>query len=107
MNIVSEFLAIVKPLYRQYEPRCIINMDETPVYIDMPHRRTIHPKGEKTVDMITSGNEKSRFTVTLTVSADGRVWSGFIILRGLKKVPKCIVPPNVVLTVSNSGTMDG
>ena len=82
-------------------------MDETPVFIDMPHRRTIHPKDDKTVDMITSRNGKTKFTVTLTVSADGNVWPAFIILRGLKKNPKCLVPPNVVLTVSNSGTMDG
>ena len=59
MGIFSEFLSI-KPVFKIYEPRCIINMDETPVYIDMPHRRTIHPIGDKTVDMMTSGNEKTR-----------------------------------------------
>ena len=81
-------------------------MNETPVYVDMPHRRTIHPKGDKTVDMVTSGNEKTRFTVVITASADGRIWPGFMILRGLKKIPKCYIPSNIVLVVSDSGTMD-
>ena len=59
MSIVSDFLAKVKPIYRNFEPRCVINMDETPVYINMPHNRTMHPVGDKTIDIATSGHEKS------------------------------------------------
>ena len=86
MGIVSDFLAKVKPIHLDFEPRCVINMDETPVYIDMPHNITMHPVGDKTIDMATSGYEKIRFTVTITLSADGRVWPAFMILRGLKKI---------------------
>ena len=106
MGIVSDFLAKLKPIHLDFEPRCVINMDETPVYIDMPHNRTMHPVGDKTIDMATSGHEKTRFTVTITVSADGRVWPAFMILRGLKKIPKVNLPSNVILAVAKSGSMD-
>ena len=51
----------------------------------MPHNRTVHPVGDKNIDMVSSGHEKTRFTVTITVSADGSVWPAFMILLGLKK----------------------
>ena len=106
MEKVSDYLKSVRHFSSTYDACNIINMDETPVYIDMPHRRTIHPKGSKTVDMVTTGHEKTRFTVSLTVKADGTVLSAFVIFRGLKKIPKVIKPSNVHIEVSDSGSMD-
>ena len=77
MGIVSNFLA--KVIHLDFETRCVINMDETPDYIDMPDNWKMQPVGDKTYDMATSGHEKTRFTVTITVSADGRVWPVFMI----------------------------
>ena len=74
-------------------------MDEKPVYFDMPHNRTMHPVGDKKIDMAFSGHEKTRFTVTITVSAKSRVLSAYMILRGLKKTPKVKSPSNVILSV--------
>ena len=65
IRIVSDFLAKVKHIHLDFEPRCVTNMDETPVYIDVPHNRTMHPVGDKTIDMVTSGHEKTRLTVTI------------------------------------------
>ena len=56
MRIVVEFLGSVKGLYQTSDTRCIINIDEISVCIDMPHRRTIHTKGDETIDMVTFGN---------------------------------------------------
>lgn len=63
-------------------------MDETPVYIDMPGERTMHFKGSKTVDIINTGHEKSRFTVTITINANGDVLPAFLIFKKLKKYQK-------------------
>jgi hypothetical protein len=52
-----------------YELGNIFNMDETPVWFDMAGVSTINPKGEKTVHIRATGNEKNRFTVVLTCAA--------------------------------------
>ena len=66
--IVSNYLASIRNILSLYEACHIFNMDETPVYMDMPGERTMHFKGSKTVDIINTGNEKSRFTVTNTLN---------------------------------------
>ena len=43
-------------------------MDETPIYIWMPHSRTMHQVGDKTVYMASSSHKKPRY------SEEGRVW---------------------------------
>ena len=54
-----------------YELVQIGNMDETPVWFDMPAARTVESRGAKTVLLKTTGNEKTRFTVVLSCLADG------------------------------------
>ncbi|PKC65937.1 hypothetical protein RhiirA1_394875 [Rhizophagus irregularis] len=46
-------------------------MDETPVWFDMAGNFTIDNRGEKTIQIRETGNEKNRFTVVLTVAAGG------------------------------------
>ena len=47
-------------------------MDETPVWFDMAGNFTIDSRGEKTIHIRGTGNEKNRFTVVLTCAA-GRI----------------------------------
>ena len=47
----------------------IFNMDETPVWFDMAGNMTVNNKGDKTVHICTTGNDKNHFTVVLTYSA--------------------------------------
>jgi len=54
---------------KSYELENIFNMDETPVWFDMAGNFTINPKGDKTVHIRSTGNEKNRFTVVLTCAA--------------------------------------
>jgi len=54
---------------KSFELHNIFNMDETPVWFDMAGNFTINQKGEKTVHIRATGNEKNRFTVVLTCSA--------------------------------------
>ena len=55
-----------------YDLNSIFNMDETPVWFDMTGNLTINNKGDKTVHIRTTGNDKNRFTVVLTCSAGNK-----------------------------------
>ncbi len=44
-------------------------MNETSVWFDMAENFTVNPKGEKTVHIHETGNEKNYFTVVLTCAA--------------------------------------
>uniref|UniRef100_A0A914VVY5 DDE-1 domain-containing protein n=1 Tax=Plectus sambesii TaxID=2011161 RepID=A0A914VVY5_9BILA len=90
----------------EYGANHIYNMDETPCYFDMTRDSTLHFKGSKNVNGCDTGSRKSRFTVALTVCADGHIAKALVIFRGLKKVPKVKAPKNIVVLASLSGTMD-
>ena len=62
-----------------YELVHIGNMDETPVWLDMPSARTVNARGERTVLVNTTGHEKSRFTVVLLCL--------FVVTRALTFLP--------------------
>ncbi|KAJ8361947.1 hypothetical protein AAFF_G00409250 [Aldrovandia affinis] len=47
------------------------NADQTPVFFDMPTSVTVHKKGDKSVIVRSTGNEKSRVTLMLACLADG------------------------------------
>jgi len=44
-------------------------MDETPVWFDMAGNMIVNNKGDKTVHIRTTENDKNHFTVVLTCSA--------------------------------------
>lgn len=67
--------------YENYE---IVNMDESPFYFDMSHNKTVDAVGRKSIEVVNSGNDKTRFTVTVTVAASGHVLPGYLIFRGMK-----------------------
>ena len=92
-QLCEKFLNIMKDLNGTYQ--VILNMDETPMYFDLPSSHCIDFKGVKTVTMKTTGNEKLRYTVVLsagvTKSAEG--WKSFrlplmLIFKNLVKPPK-------------------
>lgn len=100
-------------------------MDETPVYFDMSSRHTFDLRGISTVNAKTTGkhaiaiasiltsassplligHEKLRFTVVLTMTADGGKRPSMIIFKNLKKVPDQAFPAGVVITVAKGGSM--
>ena len=47
------------------------NMDEVFISFDIPGNKTVNPKGARQVSLGTTGNEKSNFTIMLSVTADG------------------------------------
>lgn len=80
------------------------NADETPVYFDMPSASTIAAKGSKSVPIRSCGYEKSRVTVMLCITADGRKLPPYVILKR-KTIPKEDFPKNVIVRAQENGWM--
>ena len=59
----------------------IVNMEETPMFFEMPGVRGVSVKGKKTVSVKKTGNEKNYFTVMLTYPADGNTLSPAVLFK--------------------------
>lgn len=82
------------------------NADQTPVFFDMPRNSTIAMKGESSIPMRTTGNEKLRCTVMLAITADGRKLPPYIIFKR-KTIPKGVqFPRGIHVRVQTKGWMD-
>jgi len=67
---------------------------------------TIDQTGKKSIEITHTGHDKDRFTVALTVAANGTRLPAYTILRKVKKTPAVKVSSNIVLTSSGSGFMN-
>ena len=82
------------------------NMDETPMFFDMPGNRTLDKVGNKTVYVRTTGHEKTHFTVVLCCMADGTKLQPMVIFKR-KTIPKGEkFPPGVLVHCHEKGWMD-
>ena len=89
----------------KYDLACIGNMDETPVWFDMPSNSTVHKAGEKTIFVKTTGHEKSHFTVVLSCMANGKKLMPMVIFKR-KLMPKEKFPKGIIVHVHPKGWMD-
>jgi len=103
----QNFLSYI--LYRRtecnYPLNLIGNMDETPMAFNLPSQSTIEECGKRTVSILTTGHERTNFTVTLTCLADGTKLPPFIIFK-LVNVPREKFPDGVYVHANPSGWMD-
>ena len=91
----------------------IMNMDETPMYFDLPANSTIDFKGLKSIQVKTTGYEKLRYTVLLTagvIKEENNTYRGFrlpplVIFKNLKKPPSGNFPSGMVVLGSKGGSM--
>ncbi|KAE8751237.1 hypothetical protein FOCC_FOCC002065 [Frankliniella occidentalis] len=79
--------------------------DQTPLYLDMPSRSTVEEVGGKSIQVKTTGNEKTRFTTMLAITADGRKLPPFILFRR-KTLPKDAFPPGIHVRAHESGSFN-
>ena len=84
----------------------VANMDETPIWADIPSATTVDMKGSKVVPIKTTGHEKQRITVCLAVKADGTKIQPFVVLPGLKVRPKVAATIGAVVKCSKNGWMN-
>ena len=96
---------IQKRMDYDYPLSLIGNMDETPVFFDLPSNRTVDEVGAKTVNVRTTGHEKTHFTTVLACMADGTKLPPMVIFKR-KTMPKESFPPGVVVHVHEKGWMD-
>lgn len=63
-------------------PRLLVNMDETAIYLNCSPKRTVYGKGERTVSIRIGGTSSMRFTPAVTVAMDGTKLPLFAIFKG-------------------------
>lgn len=86
------------------DPSHIINMDEVPLTFDLPLQRTVAPKGESTVNLRTTGNEKTHFTCVLGCTAAGQKLPPMVIFKRIT-MPREEFPRGVVVRVNQKGRL--
>jgi len=89
----------------EFELGAIGNMDETPMFFDMPGNRTVDVKGTHTVTVKTSENGKANFTVVLACLADGTKLKPAVVFK-CKTMPKEKLPSDLVVFVQEKGWVD-
>ena len=90
-------------LQHGYPLSSIGNMDETPLWLDMPGDMTITRQGDRTVCIHTTGHDKMRFIVVLSAMADGRKLKPYVIFKGVRQVAELVVTDGVVVAFSCNG----
>ena len=103
----SEFLSYVMYLRKENEyPLSLIgNMNEMPMSFNLPSNTTVEQSGSKTVSILSTGHERSNFTVVLACLADETKLPPVIIFK-LKKIPREEFPKGVVIRANSEGWMN-
>ena len=81
------------------------NMDETPMYFDMPGNTSVDFVVNKTIGIKTTGHEKQHFTVVLACLADGTKLKPMVIFKR-KTMPNDKCPSVVLVKVQEKGWMN-
>lgn len=104
---VSSFVLRIRRLRIQnrYPLAMIGNMDETPLWLDMPGDTTVSRVGEHTVSVRT-GHDKGRFTVILAAMADGRKLNPFVVFKGVRPIAELERMQGVTVAMSRNGWMN-
>ena len=73
LNKIKEFYKYLKEkrIFNAYSLNQICNIDETPIFLNMVSKKTIHFKGKKTITIKTTNQEKVRVSLLLTITAEG------------------------------------
>ena len=102
-ELVINYINSLNQLAINYEEMVILNMDETPFWIDSIPKTTLEVAGTQQIDIVTTGHEKERMSIVITCTASGVMLPSLVILKNLKSVPKCAIPRDVFVEVSGIG----
>lgn len=81
-SFIEEVIMKKKNLNIPYDDNCtIINMDETPVFLEMGFDTTLEFTGKKNVDILTSGREHYRISIMLAVVGNGYKLPPLLIIK--------------------------
>ena len=107
VELQNSFLSYI--LYQRKEngyPLSLIgNMDETFLSFNLPNSTMIEQRGTKTVSILSTGHERSNFTVVLSCLADGMKLPPVIIFK-LVNVPQEEFPKGVIIRANAKDWMN-
>ena len=105
---VSSFILHVRKMRMStgYQLSSIGNMDETPLWLDMPGDTTVSRIGERSVSICTTGHDNGRFTIILAAMADGRKLKPFVVFKGVRPISALSKISGVVVNYSRNGWMN-
>ena len=82
-KFITEIINLRKDMSILYEDNFrILNMDETACFLDMTNNTTIDYKGNKNIELLTTGKEKYRISIILAITGDGFKLPPMLILKG-------------------------
>ena len=87
---------------KQYPLSYIGNMDETPVWFDMPGETTITHTGQRSVLVCTTGHDN----VVLSAMAGGRKLKPFVVFKGIRPIAELERVSGVIVAYSKNGWMN-
>ena len=103
LPVANEFRRrIITSFHNQINnPKFFISMEETAVYLNCSPKRTVHPKGERTVSIRVGGSSSTTFTLAVSVAMDGTKLPLFVIFKGkpggsVERSPPSILPAGVI-----------
>ena len=113
LPVKQDYCRRIMMSYRQRinNPKLLINMDETAIYLNCSPKSTVHSKSDRTVSIRLGGAVSTRFTLSITVAMDGTKLPLFVILKGKpggsvdKRLPQ-ILPDSVFGCVQPKALMD-
>ena len=105
---VTNFIMKIRRLRhsKDYPLSYIGNMDETPLWLDMPGETTVTRTGARSILIRTTGRDKGRFTIVLAAMADGRKLKPFVVFKGVRPVAELMRVQGVVVAFSRNRWMN-
>ncbi|GBB94966.1 hypothetical protein RclHR1_24520002 [Rhizophagus clarus] len=92
-------------LQYNFDLNSIYNMNETSIWFNIVRNMTINNKGDKTLHIRTTGNDKNQFTVVLTCSADGSKYPPICIFKGKQLPHGEVISKGVICWFQENGWM--
>ena len=84
----------------------IINMDETPLYFDIPCSHSVHRKGCREVHIRSTGADKRCLTVILACTAARDMLPPMVIFNGKTALKNLYIPAGVIVAVQSKAWND-
>ena len=111
VDLVPKVLSFILNIRRvninkQYALSLIGNMDETPLWLDMPGETTVTHSGDRSVSVRSTGHDKNRFTVILAAMADGRRLKPYFVFKGVRPIRELDREPGIIVAYNKNGWMN-
>ena len=79
------FMHTIHPILAALPKSMVINMDQTAVFFSMHPNRTLQLSGSRAVNILSSMQNTSRATISVSITADGRVLTPMLTFKGTRE----------------------